>query len=305
MNANGQFEPIRNIDVALARAFVAIAESGGMTSAARQLNLTQGAVSQQIKRLEDLLGKQLFEREGRRLRLTADGERLLLHARRLIALNDEIWGLMRAPEFEGEVRLGVPHDIVRPFVPPILRSFNDAWPNVRISLICRTSPRLRQALAEGEIDLTLTTETETPAGARHLLTDDLVWLACKGGVAIRANPLPIAITHETCTFRAAMIEALEGAGRDWRFVGPMGNNDALYATVEADLAITALLRSTVPDRIEILDEAEHGLPALRPFHINLYLPTSHTNDAAAELAEHIRTHIGRRMPAHRPERLIA
>ncbi len=103
--------------------FVATAETGSMTAAAHLLNLTQGAISQQVKRLEELFGKQLFDRDHRTLSLTATGDRFLLHARRLISMNDEIWGLMSAPEFEGTVRLGVPRDIIRPFIPLILRSF--------------------------------------------------------------------------------------------------------------------------------------------------------------------------------------
>ncbi|MFB0952671.1 MAG: LysR family transcriptional regulator [Rhodospirillales bacterium] len=141
---------MRNIDVALARAFVTTAETGWMTAAGRLLNLTQGAVSQQTKRLEDLLQKELFDREHRQLTLTSEGERLLLHARSLIALNDEIWGLMSTSGFEGKVRLGVPTDIIRAFMPPILRSFNETWPNVQIDLVCDSSPRLLKQLADGE-----------------------------------------------------------------------------------------------------------------------------------------------------------
>jgi len=96
----------RDIDISLLRAFLAVVETGSVTKAAGTLNLTQAAVSQQIKRLEELFDTSLFSRANRRLNPTASGERLVAHARRLIALNDEIWTLMRAPEFEGEVRLG-------------------------------------------------------------------------------------------------------------------------------------------------------------------------------------------------------
>lgn len=296
MDTNISPTSIRNIDVALARAFVATAETGGMTAAARLLNLTQGAISQQIKRLEELLQKPLFKRDHRQLALTAEGERFMLHARRLIALNDEIWGLMSAPDFAGTVRLGVPRDIIRPFVPPLLRGFNDCWPQVRIELVCRASPQLREALANGDIDMALTTEIDTPAGAERLLTDDLVWLGGRAGRARQENPLPVAITDGKCTFRAAMLQALERDGRDWRIVGPLGNNDALLATLEADLAVTALLRSTVPTQVEVLG-ADSGLPALPPFHINLYGRTSQNNEIARELANHIRDQFARRFGA--------
>lgn len=292
MNTNDM--PLRNIDVALARAFVATAETGGMTAAARLLNLTQGAVSQQIKRLEELLQKELFDREHRQLTLTTEGERLLLHARRLIALNDEIWGLMSQPGIEGAVRLGVPSDIVRPFMPPILRSFNEAWPRVQIDMVCCTSPSLRKLLAAGEIDLTLTTEADTPTGSELLLTDELVWVGCcENGKAINEPVLPVAITDGGCTFRAAMVDALEKAGRDWRMVGPLGNNDALLATIEADLAVGSVLASTVPSHLEVITEKD-GLPKLMPFHVNLYMRTSQTNEIAHELAKHIRNQVTRR-----------
>jgi DNA-binding transcriptional LysR family regulator len=135
-----------------------------MTSAARLLNLTQAAVSQQVKRLEDAFGRRLFECDRRRLRLTPSGERLLFRAQRLLTLNDEVWALVTAPDFTGEVRLGVPHDIVAPYMPPVLKSFDQAWPGVRVSLVCSTTPKLLRALERGEVDLTLTTERD---GAPH------------------------------------------------------------------------------------------------------------------------------------------
>ena len=122
----------RDIDIGLLRAFVAVVESGSVTDAARLLNLTQAAVSQQLKRLEELFGTQLFERRHKRLALAPPGERLMSHAQRLIALNDEVWGTMNAPAYEGEVRLGVPHDLVGPYLPPVLRRVDKAWPRVRV-----------------------------------------------------------------------------------------------------------------------------------------------------------------------------
>src|SRR6516164_841127 len=82
----------RDIDIGLLRAFVAVVATGGVTTAASLLNLTQAAVSQQLKRLEELFGTELFERHHRRLALRPNGERLLAHAHRLIALNDEVFG---------------------------------------------------------------------------------------------------------------------------------------------------------------------------------------------------------------------
>jgi DNA-binding transcriptional LysR family regulator len=107
----------RNLDISLLRAFVAVADTGGMTAATGVLNLTQAAVSQQIKRLEDAFGHTLITRDRRSMTLTPAGERLFGAARRMLALNDEVWAQMTTPEFEGEVRLGIPSDIITTYLP--------------------------------------------------------------------------------------------------------------------------------------------------------------------------------------------
>ena len=100
-NVNQKLAMRRDIDIALLRAFVAVVETGSVTGAAALLNLTQAAVSQQLKRLEELFGTGLFERHHKRLSLKPAGERLMAHAQKLIALNDEVWSTMSAPAYEG------------------------------------------------------------------------------------------------------------------------------------------------------------------------------------------------------------
>ena len=282
-----------NIDTALLRAFVAAAETGGMTSAARLVNLTQAAVSQQVKRLEETFGRQLFERDRRGLRLTPSGERLLVRARRLLALNDEVWALMTAPDFTGEVRLGVPHDVVGPYMPPVLKSFDQAWPGVRVSLDCRTSVNLLRALERREVDLILTTERACAPHGETLLPDPLVWVGARDGRAWKRDPLPVSIGGEDCAFRPFAIEALNHAGRDWRPVCEISNMLAECAAVEADLAVVPLLASTVPETLTILGAGD-GLPPLPMFQINLYLPQVGASDIAVELARHIRAQFAAR-----------
>src|ERR1700704_2920782 len=181
----------RDIDTALLRAFVAVVETGSAPGAAALLNLTQAAVSQQRKRLEELFGPHVFERHHRRLALRPNGERLLTHAHKLIALNDEVFGAMSAPAYEGEERLGVPHDIVGPYLPPILRRFDQAWPRGRVSRKCTTTTHLLELLRKGEIDLTLTTDQRCGAGGKTLLEDELVWVGAQSGAAHARDPLPV------------------------------------------------------------------------------------------------------------------
>lgn len=301
MDANDNRVLTRNIDLQLLRAFVAVAESGSMTAAARQLNVTQGAISQQIKRLEELLQKQMFARSGQGLIPTMDGERLFLHAQKLISMNDEVFSLMTAPEFAGVVRLGIPNDIVSPYAAPILKSFGAVYPKVRVELAIGTSEQLKKALTSGEINLTLTTERDTPKGAERLIRNDLVWVGAANGEVHTQNPLPVLLCNESCMFRPVMLAGLETAGRDWRLTAGTGNMDATFAMLQADLAVTALLESTVPAFLNVLDKRD-GLPDLQEFFINLYKPASGVNEIAAELAQHIREQFSQ---WRRPQQMIA
>jgi DNA-binding transcriptional LysR family regulator len=287
----------RDIDTALLRAFVAVVETGSVTGAAALLNLTQAAVSQQLKRLEELFGTQLFERHHRRLALRPNGERLLAHAHKLIALNDEVWGAMSAPAYEGEVRLGVPHDIVGPYMPPILRRFDQAWPRVRVSLKCTTTAQLHELLRKGDLDLTLTTEQR--AGGTTLLEDELVWAGAVNGAASGRDPLPVSLGDDKCAFRPAVLKALRAAGRDWRPVCEVSSMEPLLASIEADLAIAPLLRSTIPHYLQPLDR-DRRLPRLPKFFINLYLPPARQSEIALELARHISQEFEAR--SYRPSR---
>jgi DNA-binding transcriptional LysR family regulator len=277
----------RNIDTGLLRSFVAVAETGSMTTSAKQLHLTQAAVSQQIKRLEDLFDRPLFERDQRRLRLTAGGGILLAKAPRLLALNDEIWASMTAPDFVGEVRLGVPHDIVSPFIAPVLKSFDKAWPDVRVYIVAGVTIELLDQLENGAIDLCLTTEQLPRRGGEKLLRDPLVWVGAPNGTAHLRDPLPIALGDQACIFRNAVLERLAKQGRNWRSVCETTAMQPLLVSVEADLGVTALLGSCVPPNLAILSP-DSGLPKLPDFHICLYLPRAGASDIAEELARHIR-----------------
>ncbi|MEZ5925601.1 MAG: LysR substrate-binding domain-containing protein [Hyphomicrobiaceae bacterium] len=277
----------RDIDIALLRAFVAVSETGGMTSAGRVLNLTQAAISQQIKRLEELMQVELVDRSEKQLRLTSAGERLLAPAQRLIALNDEVFATMIKPEFEGEVRLGVPHDIVGVYMPAVLRAFQQAHPRVRISLHASTTPKLIDLMQKGEIDLTLTTEPQPATEPDMLLADPLVWTGARGGTAWRRNPLPVAMGDETCAFRAHALHALRQAGRSWHLMFQVGDTTPMQAMLEADMAIAPMLASVVPSSLEIL-KATDMLPALPTFYINLHARRPGQNARADVLAEQIR-----------------
>ena len=267
----------------------------------RALHLTQGAVSQQIKRLEAFFGASLFTRDRRGLRLTPSGERLLSKARRMTRLNDEIWAEMTGRAVEGKVRLGVPQDLVGECLAPVLKTYSETFPQVEISLVCAASTELVEAMAGGAIDLALIEEPVGRSAGECVRVERLVWVGAKGGEAHRKSPTPISLVAESCVFRPAVLGALDELGRAWRAAFDNGGVEATIATVRADLAVTAWLASVVPDGLDILSSAD-GLPDLPPFSINLHLTERDLAPAATALARHIRAELAQ--PLLRADRLL-
>jgi len=259
---------MRNLDVTTLRSFVAVADAGGVTRAAGFLHLTQSAVSMQLKRLEELLGVQLLDRSGRTIALTASGEQLLVYARRMVALNDEVIGRLTDQAYEGEITLGVPHDIVYPAIPQVLKQFHAAFPRVRVHLVSSYTRALKEQFAQGACDLILTTEAALEAGGETLCQKTLRWVGAPGGAAWRQRPLKLAFGR-LCTFRPRVVEALDAVDIPWDVIVETESDRTIEATVSADLAVHTMIEGTEPPHLERIDH--HGvLPDLPLQQINLY-----------------------------------
>lgn len=277
---------IRNLDITTLRSFVAVADNGGVTRAAGFLHLTQSAVSMQLKRLEELLGLELLDRSGRRIALTAAGEQLLVYARRMVAMNDEVIGRLTNQAFEGEIVLGVPHDIVYPAIPRVLQQFNVAYPRVKVQLISSFTRSLKEQFDKGECDLILTTEVAETEQSETLARRPLCWIGAPGGHAWRQRPLRLAFGRY-CTFRPKVITALDGAGIPWEMVVETDSDRTIEATVSADLAVHTMIDGTEPPH---LAQIEHGggLPDLPVQRINMYGAEATGSQVVSELAEFVR-----------------
>lgn len=276
----------RNLDMTALRSFVAVAEAGGVTRAAGFLSLTQSAVSMQIKRLEQALGQTLLDRSGRGVALTAAGEQLLGYARRMLQLNDEVYARMTAQEFEGEVVLGVPHDIVYPAIPQVLNRIATDYPRVKVQLLSSYTTRLRELFKRGEVDIILTTEDRCGAGGETLRELPLVWVGALGGSAWKQRPLRLAYEH-ACIFRQGVQTALDRAGIPWEMAVESESIRTVEASVSADLAVHTVVEGALPPYVERID---HGgaLPDLTTTRINLYVSDVATGPVIEALAGLIR-----------------
>lgn len=276
----------RNLDLTSLRSFVAVAETGGVTRAAGFLNLTQSAVSMQLKRLEESLDMQLLDRSARTIALTASGEQLLTFARQMLDINDEIFARMTHQAYEGEITLGVPHDIVYPAIPEVLKRFNIEYPRMRVILLSSVTVSLKEKFRRGEADIILTTEEGCDTGGETLMTRDLVWVGAPSGSAWRSRPLRLAF-EPTCMFRSAAQKALDSAKIPWEIAVESDSTRTIEASVSADLAIHSVLDGMEAPHLE---QVRHGgaLPDLGSKKVNMFVSELATNKAAQDLAEFLR-----------------
>jgi DNA-binding transcriptional LysR family regulator len=281
----------RNLDLTALRSFVAVAETGGVTKAAHQLHLTQSAVSMQLKRLEESLNQALLDRSGRGVALTNQGELLLSYGRRMLTLNDEAMARMTDDAFEGEIRLGVPADIVYPHIPQILQRFDRAYPRVRVNLFSSYTSKVKAMIDSADLDLILTTEDECDIGGESLCWQRLVWVGAPGGTAFRARPLRLAF-ERACLFKPWVHRALDQSGIAWEMAVDTNATRTVEASVSADLAVHAMLECAISPHLEPI---AHGgtLPDLPSTRINMYRAKNAKGALIDALEGMIRTAYGR------------
>ncbi|MEL6839783.1 MAG: LysR family transcriptional regulator [Pseudomonadota bacterium] len=278
---------LRNLDMTALRSFVTVAEMGGVTRAAGVLNLTQSAVSMQLKRLEEALNLSLLDRSARTIGLTPAGEQLLGYARKILSVNDEALSRLTATEYEGEIKLGVPHDIIYPWVPQALRRFASDFPRMQVKLVSAPTRGLLEMYGRGEVDLILTTEEKCGPGGQALVELPLLWIGAQDGTAWRKRPLPVAFCSN-CIFRSSVLQALNKSDIVWQMAVDSELDNAVEAAVSADLGVHVALEGCLPPHTEVI---QHGglLPLLPSQQINMYVlkPDDAVSGALADIVRHI------------------
>ena len=136
------------LDIDVLRNFVAIADAKVMSRAAKQVGKTQAALSQQVRKLEDAVQQPLMTRNGRGIRLTMHGERLLVHAHKILRLHDEAVAEMTGVSLAGRVRFGCPDDYARVFLLGLLQSFSRQHPQVFIEVVCASTHQLLERMQD-------------------------------------------------------------------------------------------------------------------------------------------------------------
>ncbi|MBW0169870.1 MAG: LysR family transcriptional regulator [Hydrogenophaga sp.] len=250
------------------RAFVAVVDGGSLSAAAPMLHRSQPAVSMQIRKLEDAVGRAVLLRGPRHLALTPTGTELLGYARRMLALHHETLEALHGPVLSGRVRLGVPDDYAGSYLTPVLRSYANRHAGVEIELHCEQSTSLIPKVQRGEIDVALISRDKATRGTL-LFQEPLVWVGSPQFEVWRRDPLPIAVYEATSLARRAVIAALSAQRRAYRVVYNSSSLAGQLAAVESGLALAVLTRCSAPAHLSVLGERQ-GLPALEAMDVALY-----------------------------------
>jgi DNA-binding transcriptional LysR family regulator len=283
------------LDTDQLRSFLAIVDAGSFTKAAERVHKTQSAVSMHIRRLEEQLGCALFVKHGRGARLTAEGERLIEFARRIIQVEAGALAAISRKGLRGSARLGIPDDYAESFLAEILARFNRRHPLVEVSVVCECSLELAAQVSAGALELALVTDHRGLSGfdGFELLREEpLVWVASYRFRLTDGAPIPLALGSGTCVWRRAAEDALAASPtRATRGLFYSKNFSAIGSVVRAGLAATPLPASLVGEGLRVLGPNE-GLPDLPLTRMGLIHAPGRPTEEAMALAEAIRGAIG-------------
>ncbi len=273
--------------------FIAIDETGSHANAAARVNKSQSAISMQMKRLEETVGKSLFQRIGRTNQLTPEGEHLLDFARRIIALNEQAIAALTKPDLEGRIRIGAPDDYAEQFLPVILSHFSQTHPRVEVEVVCETSCGLWQRIKNNKLDLAIVNEDFVKGNVEGQLfrVEPLHWVTSMGHLAHEEAVLPLAVVPEGCTWRKAAEEALDAIGRPYRTAYKSASTLGTNVAIQAGLAVGILPQSAIcPGDLRILTE-EDGFPPLPQAKIALLHGKKINSPHIKAMADHIITRL--------------
>ena len=275
---------LANLDMDVLRTLAVAMDLGGFSKAAERLGRSQSAVSLQMRRLEERVGRPLFRREGRGLALTDAGDVVLGYARQILELNDQAVAAARGIAIGGSVRFGVPQDFGDSWLPGVLARFSRAHPSVLIEVRVDRANKLVERIAEDGLDLALMWGNPPVANTVTVQRLPMVWIGLKGYVVPRGDTVPLALFESPCVFRQPGVEALERTHRPWRLAFTSPSLSGLWAAAAAGLGVTVRTPLGLPSPLAVLGKSS-GLPKLPQIALSLYTAQPEPPQAVARLRE--------------------
>ncbi|MCO4759332.1 MAG: LysR family transcriptional regulator [Oceanospirillaceae bacterium] len=231
------------LDLELLRTFVMVSRTGELKKAAQKVHRSQGAVSMQMKRLEELTGNLLMERGNRGIRLTDAGETLLRYSEEMISLNSAALSALGGKDVSGQLSFGIPTDYAQNFLRFFMPVLANELPNLDAKIVCARSRSLRQQIAEGKLDVAIVADEPSVSDEELLWSERLVWSAPVCANLEQQTVLPVAVYEDNCIVRDLLLEALRKASIPYRIVFSSPILENIATAVEEGFAISLLPES--------------------------------------------------------------
>ncbi len=252
-----------DFDPALLRTFVAVCRHGSLSRAADQAGRAQSALSMQIRRLEEMVGKRLLHRTGRGMSPTTEGELLLSYANRILALGEAAAARLRERAVAGSVRIGLSEDVAVTALPAALGRLKRSCPQLHLDVVVDDGERLAARWQEGTLDVAVGACAGFVDEPIETWTVDLHWACGIDDAPAPDQPLDVIVYAEPCSWRRLAFDALTAAGRDFRVSLTSHNVGATIAAVENGLGVALLTPECLrPDTMRVITIGDEGAPGL-------------------------------------------
>jgi DNA-binding transcriptional LysR family regulator len=257
---------MRTIDLESLKIFRTVVDEGGVIRAANKLNRVQSNVTARIRQLEEHLGARLFRREGRSLRLSAEGQTLLVYADRLLRLAEEAVSEMRTGKPKGVFRLGSLESTAGSRLPPILSRYHALHPDVVVELATGTAGALVTRVMNFELEAAFVSEPFTGPGleARPVFDEQLVLIT---SAAVRKVSGPADVGRSTliafaqgCSYRKRIEEWLGSGNVMPGRILEFASYQAMIACVAAGTGFAVVPKSVLQALRATRSVRQHALP---------------------------------------------
>ena len=240
----------------LLKVFLAVAETGSVTGGATRISRSQSAVSLQIQKLESVLGRPVFVRHGRGVKLTEVGERLLPVAQDVSLTLASALRELGCDDLRGKLHIGIPDDESKETLSRIVGEFSQLHPLVELEVTCSLSTTFADALATGSMDLAVY-ELENPCDGLEVLREEqTAWMMSRHHNLLSHDPLPVALFDRDCWWRDTALAALRAMDRPYRIVYSSQSVAGVAAAIEAGIAVGLLGLSSINHRLRQLEPKE-------------------------------------------------
>ncbi len=250
------------MEIKLLKTFLTVAKVESFSRSAEILDYAQSSISTQIQLLEEDLGTKLFERLGRKIKLTAEGRKLLIYAEQILKLDEEAREMIsNSPLPKGPLRIGASESLCISYLPPLLKEYHERYPEVEIILKLGGIAELCSWLMENTIDIAFYMDRQIISEiltAERLFDEAMVVLAAAEHQIVSRIPIDpsdlngmdLVFTESGISYRTAMEDILAEAAVRPKSVMECGSIEVIKKLVLSGLGITLLPRVVVEEEIQ-------------------------------------------------------